>query len=66
LVGGVTEAEVRRDLQIIARDLHCTTVMLIGSDTTQLMEAARTALETGLGVYLRPHVPDVPQPKLLQ
>lgn len=40
--------------------------MLMGSDRTQLMEAARTALETGLDVYLRPHVPDLPQPKLLQ
>lgn len=66
LVGDTSEAELRRDLQSIDRDLHCTTVMLIGSDGTQLLEAARAALETGLCVYLRPHVPDLPQPELLQ
>lgn len=66
LVGDTPEAELRRDLQTIDRDLHCTTVMLIGSDRTQLLESARTALETGLGVYLRPHFPDLPQPELLQ
>ena len=65
LVGETPEAEMRRDLQTIGRDLHCNTVMLIGSDTTQLIEAARAALEIGLGVYLRPHVPDLPQPELL-
>ena len=66
LVGDTPEAAVRRDLQTIVRDLHCTTVMLIGSNRKQLLEAARIALEIGLGVYLRPHVPDLPQPELLQ
>ncbi|NNH75278.1 hypothetical protein HLB23_36420 [Nocardia uniformis] len=66
LVGDTPEAEKRRDLEIIARDLHCNTVMLIGSDTAQLIEAAHTALETGLDVYLRPNVPDRPQPELLR
>jgi hypothetical protein len=66
LVGDMPEAEMRRDLSIIARYLHCTTVMLIAGDRARLIEAARIALETGLGVYLRPHVPDLPQPELLQ
>ncbi|WP_194819915.1 hypothetical protein [Nocardia sp. XZ_19_385] len=66
LIGDTPEAEMRRDLETIARDLHCTTVMLIDSDRTRLIEAARAALDTGLGVYLRPHVPDRPQPELLR
>lgn len=32
----------------IAQELHCTTVMLIG-DGKRLIEAARTALDIGLG-----------------
>ncbi|WP_228541985.1 hypothetical protein [Nocardia sp. XZ_19_369] len=65
-VGDTPEAGLRRDLETIARDLHCTTVMLIGSNRTGLIEAARTALETGLDVYLRPHLPDRPQSELLE
>lgn len=65
LVGEASADEVRRDLGVIARDLRCTTVMLIG-DGTRLIDAARTALETGLGVYIRPHVPELPQPRLLE
>lgn len=65
LVGDASPDGVRRDLEVIARDLHCTTVMLIGSGQ-QLIGAARIALETGLGVYLRPHAPELPQPKLLE
>ncbi|MFB6722219.1 hypothetical protein ACFCV3_18730 [Kribbella sp. NPDC056345] len=58
--------DVRRDLEIIARELHCTTVMLIGADGEQLISAARTALAIGLGVYLRPNVPEMPQSQLLE
>ncbi|MFI6503905.1 hypothetical protein [Nonomuraea typhae] len=65
LVGEVSTDDVRRDLEVIARNLHCTTVMLIG-DGKRLIDAARTALGTGLGVYIRPSVPELPQPKLLE
>jgi hypothetical protein len=65
LVGEASTDDVRRDLGVISRDLHCTTVMLIG-DGKRLIDAARTALETGLGVYIRPHAPELPQPKLLE
>lgn len=65
LVGEASTDDVRRDMEIIARDLHCTTVMLIG-EGKRLTDAARTALETGLGVYIRPSVPELPQPKLLE
>ncbi|MDG4860624.1 hypothetical protein P8605_21075 [Streptomyces sp. T-3] len=65
LVGEADTDAVRRDMDIIAGQLHCTTVMLIGSDQQQLIAAARTALQAGLGVYIRPHVPDLAHPKLL-
>ncbi|MFF8102857.1 hypothetical protein ACF07S_24465 [Streptomyces sp. NPDC016640] len=65
LVGEASTDDVRRDLEVIARELHCTTVMLIG-DGERLIDAARTALRTGLGVYIRPSVPELPQPKLLE
>lgn len=65
LVGEASTDDVRRDMEVIARDLHCTTVMLIG-DGKRLIDAARTALQTGLGVHLRPSVPELPQSKLLE
>jgi hypothetical protein len=65
LIGDGPDA-VRQDLEVIARDLHCTTVMLIGGDGDLLVDAARTALEVGLDVYLRPDVSEMAQPKLLE
>lgn len=65
LVGEASADDTRRDMEVIARDLHCTTVMLIG-DGKRLIDAARTALETGLGVYIRPHVTELPQPQVLE
>ncbi|MGP4029375.1 hypothetical protein [Actinomadura sp. 3N407] len=56
---------VGRDLRAIAADLHCTTVMLIGTDASQQIQAARCALETGLDVYIRPYLPDRPHRELL-
>lgn len=64
LVGEGSTDEVERDMAVIARDLHCTTVMLIG-DGERLVEAARTALNTGLGVYIRPNVPELPRATML-
>jgi hypothetical protein len=64
LVGEAHADDVRRDLEVIARDLHCTTVMLIG-DGKRLIDAARTALEIGLGVYIRPALSELLVPKLL-
>ncbi|MBV1939039.1 hypothetical protein KUF83_21130 [Streptomyces sp. BV286] len=66
LVGGASTDDMRRDLEVIARELHCTTVMLIGDDGKRLIDAARVALATGLDVCLRPHVPDVPRSRLLE
>lgn len=56
---------VQRDLRAIAEDLHCTTVMLIGTDTAEQLAAAEYALEIGLDVYIRPYVESRPRAELL-
>ncbi len=50
--------ETRRILRAIRRELHCTTVMLMDSDVEVQAEAAAMALEEGLDVWIRPHLPD--------
>ncbi|HET8843030.1 MAG TPA: hypothetical protein VFN35_16325 [Ktedonobacteraceae bacterium] len=45
---------VRRELQIIRDDLHCTAVRLFGNDLDQLEFAARTAADLGLEVWFSP------------
>ena len=57
--------EVRRIMRAIKDELHCNAVMLIDSDLDALIDAARTALETGLDVWIRPHLPDQRLPALL-
>jgi hypothetical protein len=64
LVGPTDEA--RRDLEVIARELHCDTVMLIGGDVPRLIAAARTALDLGLDVHLRPDATDMSQSRMLE
>ncbi|TQJ25057.1 hypothetical protein FBZ33_5403 [Micromonospora sp. A202] len=65
-VAGYTSGEaVRRDMRAIREDLHCTTVMVIDTDTRTQMEAARRALEVGLDVYIRPYVADRPHREIL-
>jgi hypothetical protein len=45
---------VRRELQIIRDDLHCTAVRLFGNDLDQLEFAARHAADLGLEVWFSP------------
>ncbi|WP_188194167.1 hypothetical protein [Nonomuraea sp. SYSU D8015] len=52
---------VRRNLRVIAEELHCTTVMLIGTETESHIAAAQHALEAGLDVYVRPYFADRPR-----
>jgi hypothetical protein len=66
VLGEASADDVRRDLEIIERDLHCDTVMLIGGEVERLIEAARTALDVGLGVYIRPDLTDRPRRELLE
>ncbi|WP_028921056.1 hypothetical protein [Pseudonocardia acaciae] len=63
LVGG---ADVRHDMKTIAGDLHCTAVMLICDDVGRLVDAARSALDEGLDVYVRPHVPELRRTERLE
>ena len=64
-VPGDDHTAVRRDLRAIAEDLHCTTVMLIGTDTPNQIAAAECALELGLDVYIRPYLEDRPHSEVL-
>ncbi|MGX1779445.1 hypothetical protein ACWIGW_45560 [Nocardia brasiliensis] len=66
LIDDVESVHQREHLRVIAADLHCDTVMLIGRDATQLIDAAGHALELGLDVYLRPDPTDRPQRRMLR
>jgi hypothetical protein len=50
--------EVRRELGIIAGDLHCTAVRICSADLPRLGWAAQAALELGLEVWLSPELWD--------
>jgi hypothetical protein len=58
LCDGVPGETLRHDLSAIRTDLACTAVTLIGAEVDQLADAARLALEVGLDVHIRPHLPD--------
>ncbi|MEU8332884.1 hypothetical protein [Micromonospora sp. NPDC048839] len=65
VAGHTSGAALRRDMRAIRETLHCTTVMVIGTDTRTQMEAARSALDVGLDVYIRPYVADRPRREVL-
>jgi hypothetical protein len=50
--------EVRRELEIIAGDLHCTAVKIHGADLPRLGWTAEVALELGLEAWLAPDLWD--------
>ncbi|MEU5883707.1 hypothetical protein [Spirillospora sp. NPDC047279] len=64
-VGDAPAEVLRHDMRAIADGLHCTHVMLIGTDPEHHRAAARQALEAGLDVYVRPYLPDRRRPALL-
>jgi hypothetical protein len=45
---------VRREMRVIAEDLHCTAVRVSGGDAERLAVAARCAAEAGLEVWFAP------------
>ena len=47
-------ATVRRELEIIRKDLHCNAVRITGFDIGRLTTSARAALEQGLEVWFSP------------
>jgi hypothetical protein len=46
--------EVRRELEIIQKDLHCSAVRICGRDLRRLVTAAESGLNLGLEVWLSP------------
>jgi len=54
-------ATVRRELEIIKKDLHSNAVKITGSDIGRLTTSARAALEQGLEVWFSPTIIDKAQ-----
>lgn len=57
-VEGVPIKVVRRDFRVMADDLNCTTVMVLGTEISGHLSAVRAALEAGLDVWVRPQLVD--------
>src|SRR6476619_7546356 len=56
---------VRREMQIIRDDLHCTAVRITGGDPDRLEIAARLAADAGLEVWFCPFADGLTQDELL-
>src|SRR5712691_1691882 len=56
---------VQRELDIIARDLHCTAVRITGADPERLTIAAERAVNSGLDVWFSPVPSDRPTAELV-
>lgn len=56
---------VRRELRIIANDLHCNAVRVTGGDPERLEVAARIAAEAGLEVWFSPFTCDLTHDEML-
>lgn len=54
-------ATVRRELEIIKKDLHCNAARITGSDIGRLTTSGRAALEQGLEVWFSPTIWDKAQ-----
>lgn len=70
LAGGWTreafdEATVRRDMRVIASELHCTAVRVSGSDPDRLAVAAGLAADAGLEVWFAPFPCDLTSAEML-
>lgn len=57
-------AVVRRELEIIATDLHCDTVRITGDDPARLRLAADAAVDAGLRVWFSPFPTDLTPARL--
>src|SRR6185369_17670088 len=55
---------VRRELEIIAADLHCNAVRISGDDPDRLTLAAHAALDAGLRVWFAPFPVDLTPARL--
>ena len=50
------DRHLRRDLDVIAAELHCNAVQLYGNDVDRLIVAASLGLERGLSVWIQPRL----------
>ncbi len=58
-------AAVRRDMAVIARELHCDTVRISGRDPARIRTAAELAAAEGLEIYYCPFPVDEPPARML-
>lgn len=58
-------AAVRRDMRVIAGELGCTAVTVLGTDLDRLREAAKSALAEGLDVWVQPRLIEGTMPETL-
>ncbi|AXB46565.1 hypothetical protein [Amycolatopsis albispora] len=61
----VGERDPAEDLRVIREELHCTTVLLAGTDSAAQLAAAERALDLGLDVWLEPQLGDRPFDEVL-
>lgn len=61
----VGQAVVRRELEIIRDDLHCSAVRLIGNDLDRLESAAGLAASLGLEVWFSPYPVELSREEML-
>jgi hypothetical protein len=57
--------EVRDEIRVIARDLHCTAIRISGADPAKIEVAARYAAEEGLEVWFAPFPCDLTVEEML-
>jgi hypothetical protein len=65
MVDEVPAETARADLDVIRSRLHCTAVILIGTDIPRMVAAGRHALEIGLDPWLEPHPINMSHKKML-
>lgn len=56
---------VREEMRVIREDLHCTAVTVFGKDLARLEEAAGTALDQGLDVWIQPRSQEAAHAEIL-
>jgi hypothetical protein len=60
------DTDVRRDLQVIRDELHCTAVLLFGAHIGRLRVAAEAARGLGLEVWFQPRLENESRGKVLE
>jgi hypothetical protein len=56
---------LEREIMTIRDELHCTSILVLGTDHDRLRAAATAAAEHGLDVWVQPRLVDAPRTELL-